>query len=114
MGAMRDDDHADHPYDPRRRGCNGAHPGPAVLRFPADRPAPRYIRYLGNALPGAIFGLLVVYCLRSVDVLTGTHGIPEALGILVAGGLYLWRKNMLVAIFASTALYMVLVNLVFV
>lgn len=82
--------------------------------FPADRPAPRYIRYLGNALPGAIFGLLVVYCLRSVDVLSGTHGIPEALGILVAGGLYLWRKNMLVAIFASTALYMVLVNLVFV
>ena len=79
--------------------------------FPADRPAPRYIRY---ALPGAIFGLLVVYCLCSVDVLTGTHGIPEALGILVAGGLYLWRKNMLVAIFASTALYMVLVNHVFV
>lgn len=56
----------------------------------------------------------MVYCLRSVNVLTGTHGIPEALGILVAGGLYLWRKNMLVAIFASTALYMVLVNLVFV
>lgn len=82
--------------------------------FPADRPTPRYIRYLGNALPGAIFGLLVVYCLRNVSLFDGSHGIPEALGILVAGGLYLWRRNMLLAIFASTALYMALVNFVFV
>ena len=40
--------------------------------------APRYIRYLGNVLPGAIFGMLVVYCLKDVDVLAGAHGAPEA------------------------------------
>ncbi len=45
--------------------------------FPEDRPAPRYIRFLGNALPGAIFGLLVVYCLRSVNVLTGRMAYPK-------------------------------------
>ena len=72
------------------------------------------MRYLGNALPGAVFGLLMVYCLKDVSLFTGSHGIPEALGILVAGGLYLWRRNMLLSIFVSTALYMVLVNLVFV
>lgn len=82
--------------------------------FPAGRETPRFVRYLGNALPGAVFGLLVVYCLKDVSLFTGSHGIPEALGILVAGGLYLWRRNMLLSIFASTALYMVLVNLVFV
>ncbi|WP_239284976.1 branched-chain amino acid transporter permease [Collinsella sp. An2] len=84
------------------------------LVFPAGQETPRFVRFLGDALPGAVFGLLVVYCLREVDPLAGSHGIPEALGILVAGGLYLWRRNMLLSIFASTALYMVLVNLVFV
>lgn len=80
--------------------------------FPADQPAPPYIRYLGSALPGAVFGLLVVYCLRDVDFLAGAHGAPELIGIATAGALYLWRKNMLLAIFVSTALYMVLANLV--
>lgn len=84
------------------------------IAFPAGRETPRYIRYLGRALPGAVFGLLVVYCLKDVNVLAGSHGLPEALGILAAGGLYVWRKNMLLSILASTALYMVLVNLVFV
>ena len=82
--------------------------------FPAGRETPRYITYLGRVLPGAVFGLLVVYCLREVDPLAGSHGIPEAAGILTAGGLYLWRRSMLVSICASTVLYMVLVNLVFV
>lgn len=75
---------------------------------------PQVIRYLGKALPGAVFGFLVVYCLKDVQWLSGTHGVPEVLGVLVAGGLYLWRKNMLLSIFAATGLYMVLVNLVFV
>lgn len=73
---------------------------------------PRYIRYLGNVLPGAIFGMLVVYCLKDVDVFAGTHGAPEALGILVTGGVYLWRRDMLWAILAGTLSYMLLVNLV--
>ena len=75
---------------------------------------PDYVRYLGHALPAAVFGLLVVYCLKDVSVFTGVHGIPEALGILVTGGSYVWRKNMLVSIFAGTACYMLLVNFVFV
>ena len=74
---------------------------------------PPVVRYLGNVLPGAVFGLLVVYCLRGIDIIGGTHGAPELLGVIVAGGLYLWRRNMLLSIFASTALYMALVNLVF-
>ena len=75
---------------------------------------PDYVRYLGHALPAAVFGLLVVYCLKNVSVFTGAHGIPEALGILVTGGSYVWRKNMLVSIFAGTACYMLLINFVFV
>lgn len=83
------------------------------LAFPAGRETPAVVRYLGQALPGAVFGLLVVYCLKDVDVFTGTHGIPEAIGILVAGGTYLWRRSMLVSILSSTIVYMLLLNLVF-
>ena len=38
------------------------------LVFNPKKPTPKYIQYLGSALPGAIFGMLVVYCLRNVDV----------------------------------------------
>ena len=40
--------------------------------FPAGRETPRFVRYLGNALPGAVFGLLVVYCLKDVSLFTGS------------------------------------------
>ncbi len=80
------------------------------IAFPAGRQTPAYIQYLGRVLPGAVFGLLVVYCLREVDVFTGTHGLPEALGVLVAGGTYLWKRNMLLSIALSTVLYMLIVN----
>ena len=75
---------------------------------------PDYVRYLGHALPAAVFGLLVIYCLKDVSVFAGTHGIPEAIGILVTGGSYMWRKNMLLSIFSGTICYMLLVNFVFV
>lgn len=80
------------------------------IAFPAGRQTPAYIQYLSRVLPGAVFGLLVVYCLREVDVFTGTHGLPEALGVLVAGGTYLWKRNMLFSIALSTVLYMLIVN----
>ena len=37
--------------------------------FPANRPIPEYIRYLGRVLPAAMFGMLVVYCYKNIDVL---------------------------------------------
>ena len=83
------------------------------LVFREDRPTPPFIQYLGKALPLAIFGMLVVYCLKNVDVLSGSHGLPEALGILATGLLHLWRKNMLLSIAGGTVLYMLLIRLVF-
>ena len=35
--------------------------------FPANRPIPEYIRYLGKVLPAAMFGMLVVYCYKNVE-----------------------------------------------
>ena len=65
------------------------------LVFSPKKPTPKYIQYLGSALPGAIFGMLVVYCLRNVDAL------------------HLWKRQMLVSIAGGTVCYMLLVQFVF-
>ena len=46
------------------------------LIFPAGKPTPKYIQYLGKVLPAAVFGLLVVYCLRNVNLFSGSRGMP--------------------------------------
>jgi len=56
------------------------------LVFRESRETPDYIRYLGNALPLAIFGMLVVYCLKDVFFVSGRHGLPEATGIIITAG----------------------------
>lgn len=83
------------------------------LIFPAGKPAPRYIRYLGKVLPPAVFGLLVIYCLKNVNVFTGSHGIPELISIAVVAGLHLWKRQMLLSIAGGTICYMLLVQTVF-
>lgn len=62
------------------------------LLFPAGKPTPKYVRYLGNFLPAAVFGLLVVYCLRNVNPFVGSHGLPELIAIAVVVALHLWKK----------------------
>mgnify|MGYP000776659003 CR=1 FL=1 len=59
--------------------------------FNARKPTPQYIHYLGELLPGAIFAMLVIYCLRNVSLLSGSHGLPELIGIAVTVGLHLWK-----------------------
>ena len=83
------------------------------LLFPAGKPTPKYIRYLGAVLPGAVFGLLVVYCLKNVSVLAGSHGLPELIAIAVVVALHRWKGQMLLSIAGGTVCYMLLVQMVF-
>ena len=83
------------------------------LMFPENKQPPKVVLYLGRVLPPAMMGLLVVYSLRSTDLLGGSHGIPEAIAVAVTAGLHLWRRNTLLSILAGTACYMLLVQLVF-
>lgn len=83
------------------------------LIFSEGRPTPRYVDYLGRALPAAIFAMLVVYCLKNVSFLTGSHGLPEVIAIAVTVGLHLWKRQMLLSIAGGTVTYMVLIQMVF-
>ena len=78
-----------------------------------NRETPKYISYLGRVLPFAIMGMLVVYCLRNMDLIAMPFGIPEIISCALVVGLHLWKKNTLLSILGGTVCYMVLVQLVF-
>ena len=80
------------------------------LIFPPGREAPAFVKRLQSLLPSAVIGLLVVYCLRYVDFLSGSRGLPELMAILAIVVLHLWRKNSLISIAGGTILYMLLVQ----
>lgn len=83
------------------------------LLFPATKPTPRFVTYLGKVLPGAVLALLVIYCLKDVGLSSSPFGLPELLSIALVIGLHLWKKNMLLSIAGGTVFYMVLVQCVF-
>ena len=68
---------------------------------------------LGATLPPAVIALLVVYCLKNVGWVTGTHGVPELLCIVLTAVLHVWKHNNLLSIGVATAAYMVLIQTVF-
>lgn len=94
--------------------CPGNHgyPVPAFSYFQAGK-RPSYVKYLGKALPSAVFALLVVYCLKDVSLFSGSHGIPEALSMTVTTVLHLWKRQMLLSMAGGTICYMMLVQYVF-
>ncbi len=83
------------------------------LLFPAGKTTPAFVQYLGKALLAAVFGLLVIYSLKDVQLLTGSHGIPEAISIALVIILHYWKRQMLLSIAGGTICYMLLVQLVF-
>ena len=57
--------------------------------------------------------MLVIYCLKNVNILQGSHGLPEAISILVTGVLHVWKRQMLLSIAGGTICYMLLLHFVF-
>ena len=80
--------------------------------FPEGKTPPRFITYLGEVLPYAVIGLLVVYCLKDA-IFTSYHGLPELISIIAIVILRKWKKNMLISLAGGTIIYMVLVQTIF-
>jgi branched-subunit amino acid transport protein AzlD len=88
--------------------------GLPFILFPKNKETPRYILYLGKVLPYSAIGLLVVYCLKNVSFISSPYGIPEAIAVFCVVVLHLWKNNTLLSIGIGTAVYMVLVQLIFI
>ena len=84
-----------------------------VLIFGRGEKVPDYIMYLGRVVPYTAMGLLIVYCLRDMPVLEAPHALPELISLAVVTLTYLWKRNTILSVVIGTALYMVLVQMVF-
>lgn len=81
--------------------------------FSSGKKTPDVILYLGKVLPYSIMAMLVVYCLKGVNLLSFPFGLPELIGVLIVVLLYIWKRNTLISIAGGTVCYMLLVQLVF-
>ena len=86
---------------------------PFLIFSSKDQQPPEVVRYLGRVLPAAIFGMLIVYCLKGVTPFAGNHGIPETIAIAATIALHKWKHKTLVSIAGGTVCYVLLVQLVF-
>lgn len=85
---------------------------PFIL-FPANRKTPKFVHYLGEVLPFASIGLLIIYCLKNVSLISAPHGLPEGIAIACIVLVHLWKNNVLLSIGGGTLLYMALVQFIF-
>ena len=83
------------------------------LIFRKKESTPAIITYLGQVLPCAIMGMLVVYCLKDIQLLSTPFGVPELIGCAVVAVLHIWKRNSLLSIGVGTVCYMILVQVVF-
>ena len=83
------------------------------LIFGEDRKTPPLVAFLGQVLPYAIMGMLVVYCLKDADITAAPFGIPEAIGCIAVALLHVWKRNTLLSIGLGTVCYMLLVQFIF-
>lgn len=78
--------------------------------FPSNKEIPRFMLYLGDVIPYAAIGMLIVYCLKGVSVVSAPYGIPEGIAVVAVVLLHLWKKNTLLSIGIGTVIYMLLVQ----
>lgn len=83
------------------------------LLFGGKKEVPAFVTYLGKVLPPAIMTTLVVYCLRNINILKGSHGIPELFCVALVAALHVWKRNILLSIGVGTVCYMILIQCVF-
>ena len=82
--------------------------------FGGKKETSELILYLGKVLPYAIMGMLVVYCLRSIPSGSIGAGAAQLIACATVVLLHLWKRNTLISIIGGTAVYMILVQGVFI
>lgn len=85
---------------------------PYIL-FGGKKEIPGIIMYLGAVLPASIMIILVVYCLRNINLTAFPYGMAELISIGIVIAAQTIKKNTFLSIFLGTACYMILIRTVF-
>ena len=79
--------------------------------FGGKRQVPKGILYLGEVLPSAALGMLVIYCLRDVSFTTAPYGLPELLACAAVVLVQILKRNTIYSIVSGTVLYMIFLHI---
>lgn len=82
--------------------------------FGGKRDVPKFIKYLGDILPVAIIGALIVYCLRDFTQGDFSKIVPQLIAVVATALVHLWKRNTLLSIAVGTIGYMLMIHFVFV
>ncbi|TXJ50376.1 branched-chain amino acid transporter permease [Brachyspira aalborgi] len=74
----------------------------------------KYIKFLGDMMPYSMIALLVVYCLKEINLIKYPYGIPELISIAIIIILHIIKRNVLISIGVGTVIYMILVQTIFI
>lgn len=83
------------------------------LIFRNNEKLPPALIYLGDVLPSAAIGMLVIYCLRNIEFPASPFGLPELLSCLLVVVLQAYKRNSILSILCGTVCYMILIQIVF-
>lgn len=75
---------------------------------------PLSVVYLGNILPQAAIAILLVYCLKGLNLSTTSSYLPQAISLSAVFLLHILKRNFILSIAAGTVIYMILVQFVFI
>lgn len=92
------------------------------MLFRPGKPTPKYIMYLGKALPASVFALLVIYCIKNISFVASSPAIhtiasipadtmAQLLGVAFTLLIHFWRKSMMWSIAAGTLFYMAIIRI---
>ena len=82
--------------------------------FGGKKEVPKFIKYLGDVLPVAILGILIVYCLKDFENGDINYILPQIICVALTALIHLWKRNTLLSIAVGTIAYMLLIHFVFV
>ena len=83
------------------------------MLFSKSDELPGFIQYLGKNLPPCVMAVLVIYCLKGISFSALAGFVPMLVSVVAVVLLHIWKRNNIISIVGGTALYMLLVQVVF-
>ena len=81
--------------------------------FSKSTKTPKIVEKLGKLLPFAVMGMLVVYCLKDVNLTSVSSFLPALISCIVVAITYIWKRNTILSIVLGVVCNMVLVQIIF-